>query len=137
VLEEAGVLGRHDRLLHHRRDLRQCDVVPVLVVERGDQRLAVGGVDPAALRVRRRQQLRRQRHVVRVGPVRARGQHQAGGDGGDRRDGRDQQQRAGQPAQGGPAVARHLKILPAERFRLTDKSVSPAPGRTLGFVTDP
>ena len=52
VLVEAGVLGGDDRLQHDRRDLVDRDVAAVLVVERRDQRLAVGGVDVGDLRRR-------------------------------------------------------------------------------------
>jgi hypothetical protein len=49
VFEEAGVLGRHDRLLHERRDVVERDVLAVDVVEAGDQGLAVVGVQVGAL----------------------------------------------------------------------------------------
>jgi hypothetical protein len=52
VLEEAGVLGRHDRLAHDRRHLVERHVLAVDVVEAGDQGLAVVGVEVRALRGR-------------------------------------------------------------------------------------
>jgi hypothetical protein len=70
VLIEAGVLGRHDGLPHHRRDLGQGHIMAVLVEERGDQGPAVVGVYPGALRRHRVEQRPGQPGALPAGPVR-------------------------------------------------------------------
>jgi hypothetical protein len=54
VVEEALVLRGEDRVLHDLRHVGERDVVAVLVVERGEERLVVGCVDVRDLWRRRR-----------------------------------------------------------------------------------